>query len=130
MDNSNRIAELEERKKQIDVEIAFHNGAKIKAKVKLWHGWIDVSSPEFKWETCDYCIAEEPKRIPFDGSDYVNILNKKVSHKLHKFTSILTMVDGSSIVIGDKRFDIIFASEHLQWYNELLNEWKPCTKIA
>ena len=130
MDNSNRIAELEERKKQIDVEIAFHNGAKIKAKVKLWHGWIDVSSPEFKWETCDYCIAEEPKRIPFNSSDYINILNKKVSHKLRKFTGILTMVDGSSIVIGDKRFDIIFASEHLQWYNELLNEWKPCTKIA
>lgn len=43
MDNSNRIAELEERKRQIDVEIAFHKGAKIKAKVKTWNGWIDVS---------------------------------------------------------------------------------------
>ena len=74
----NRIAELEERKRQIDVEIAFHNGAKIKAKVNTWNSWIDVSSPEFKWETCDYCIAEEPKRIPFDESDAFGLVGKKV----------------------------------------------------
>ena len=39
MDNSNRIAELEERKRQIDVEIAFDKGFRIEGKSKNWDVW-------------------------------------------------------------------------------------------
>jgi len=77
MDKENRIAELEERKKQIDVEIAFHKGFRIEGKAKNWDVWSDINNPEFKWVTCDYSIKEEPKRIPFDGSDAFNLVGKK-----------------------------------------------------
>ena len=42
MDKENRIAELEERKKQIDVEIAFHKGFRIEGKAKNWDVWSDI----------------------------------------------------------------------------------------
>ena len=121
---------MKTRLEQLEIELAFENGAKIEmsslAKINEYHFY---NGHSFRWDLYDYRIKVEPQRIPFDSSDYVNILNKKISHKLHKFTGILTMVDGSSIVIGDKRFDINLVSEHLQWYNELLNEWKSCSKI-
>ena len=123
---------MKTRLEQLEIEIAFEKGAKIEHKLIDYNDHkyeLTLCAPSWNWDNYDYRIAEEPQRVPFDSSDYVNILNKKISHKLHKFTGILTMVDGSSIVIGDKRFDIILVSEHLQWYNELLNEWKSCNKI-
>jgi len=131
MDNSNRIAELEERKKQIDVEIAFHKGAKIKAKVKLWHGWIDVSSPEFKWETCDYCIAEEPKRIPFDGSDAFNLLGRKFKIKKYESDFVIAIgVDEDGLYFHHDTVTYESLSYDYEIWNDLLKVFEPCTKIA
>lgn len=73
---------------------------------------------------------EVRKRIPFDKSDFLNIIGKIIRHKILHCTGLLTMVDREDIVIGDKRFVIIFVSEHLEWYNELVKEWQPCNKVA
>ncbi len=73
---------------------------------------------------------EKRKRIPFNKNDFLNIIGKIIRHKILHCTGLLTMVDEGDIVVGDKRFVIIFVSEHLEWYNELINEWQPCSKIA
>ena len=131
MDNSNRIAELEERKRQIDVEIAFHNGAKIKAKVNTWNSWIDVSSPEFKWETCDYCIAEEPRRIPFDYTDIPNLLWKKFKHNNDRYEEVICVgANEVGVILPYKKITYDMLAEDYDKWNELLNKWEPCTKIA
>ena len=131
MDNSNRIAELEERKRQIDVEIAFHNGAKIKAKVKTWNGWIDVSSPEFKWETCDYCIAEEPKRIPFDESDAFGLVGKKVMPIGNDSVfRIVLDADKNGIFFRNTFVSYEELSRLYLVFNKLSDKFEPCNKVA
>lgn len=97
----------------------------------IWNDWkANRQFPDFNWSDFDYRIKPENKQVPFDSEDFERILNKKIKHKLHKFVGILTMVEGSTIVIGDKRFDIKFSSPHLEWYNDLLNRWESCTKTV
>jgi len=118
MDNSNRIAELEERKRQIDVEIAFDKGFRIEGKAKNWDVWSDINNPEFKWATCDYRIKEEPKRKPFN---YTNDRYEEV---------ICVGANEVGVILPYKKITYDMLAEDYDKWNELLNKWQPCNKIA
>ena len=118
---------LEQKIKIMQAALA---GAEIEMVESEEFPWEDVAKPDFNWSDYDYRIKPENKQVPYDSEDFEKILNKRVKHKLHKFVGILIMVEGSSIAIGDKRFDIKFSSTHLEWYNDLLNRWEPCTKTV
>ena len=131
MDNSNRIAELEERKRQIDVEIAFDKGFRIEGKSKNWDVWSDINNPEFKWITCDYRIKEEPKRIPFDYTDIPNLLWKKFKHNNDRYEEVICVgANEVGVILPYKKITYDMLAEDYDKWNELLNKWEPCTKIA
>ena len=118
-------------KEKIEVMQAALDGAEIEIEDYGQDNWaLAMHPPEWNWQVFNYRIKPENKQVPFDSEDFERILNKKLKHKLLKFVGILIMVEGSTIVIGDKRFDIGFSVSHLEWYNELLNKWEPCTKTV
>jgi len=131
MDKENRIAELEERKKQIDVEIAFHKGFRIEGKAKNWDVWSDINNPEFKWVTCDYRIKEEPKRIPFDGSDAFNLVGKKFmligNDSVFK---IALDADKNGIFFRNSFVTYEELSRLYLVFNKLSDKFEPCNKVA
>ena len=131
MDKENRIAELEERKKQIDVEIAFHKGFRIEGKAKNWDVWSDINNPEFKWETCDYCIAEEPKRIPFDESDAFGLVGKKVMPIGNDSVFKIALdADKNGIFFRNSFVTYEELSRLYLVFNKLSDKFEPCNKVA
>ena len=131
MDKENRIAELEERKKQIDVEIAFHKGFRIEGKAKNWDVWSDINNPEFKWETCDYCIAEEPKRIPFDESDAFGLVGKNVMPICNNSVfRIVLDADKNGIFFRNSFVTYEELSRLYLVFNKLSDKFEFCNKVA
>lgn len=140
MDKEKKIAELEEsklqleeRKRQIDVEIAFEKGAKIEHQAKSGRNefWYDSEQPKFIWEDFHYRIKEEPRRIPFDGSDAFNLVGQKFKFKLHQNIFF--------IAVETDRNGVYFNKTHISWadlefiydkWNDTLKEWQPCNKVA
>jgi len=131
MDNSNRIAELEERKRQIDVEIAFEKGFRIEGKAKNWDSWSDINNPEFKWITCDYRIKEEPKRIPFDESDAFGLVGKKVMPIGNDSVfRIVLDADKNGIFFRNTFVSYEELSRLYLVFNKLSDKFEPCNKVA
>ena len=120
---------LEEK---IEVMQAFLDGKEVEIynDVEDPCSWESISNPEFNWEYNDYRIKLENKQVPFNISDYESRLGKKMRHVKQKFTGILTCVEVDKLTIGNKEFLIQFATPHLQWYNDLLTSWEPCTKTV
>ncbi len=134
MDKEKRIAELEERKRQIDVEIAFENGVEIEYEnISHSTNWTDCPNPLWGWGKSNYRIKKEPKRIPFDGSDAFDLVGQKFVHVNPKITdsTLLCVQAGSGIVVlGTTEFSYeILASSYLKW-NDLLKVFEPCNKAT
>lgn len=136
MDKEKRIAELEERKRQIDVEIAFYNGLKVEFNNKndsfLNGFWNEKIVDSFNWEACDYRTAEEPKRIPFDGSDAFNLTLQKFRHKgsIGDDIFVCMRANESGVYIDTGRVDYKTLSEKYEKWNDLTKVWQPCNKVA
>jgi len=126
--------QLEERKRQIDVEIAFEKGAKIEHQAKSGRNefWYDSEPPKFKWEDFHYRIKEEPRRIPFDGSDAFNLALRKFRHiddSIDVYVS--TGVTDKHIKLGQEIY-VSYGDLAKYWtiWNDTLKEWQPCNKVA
>lgn len=134
MDKEKRIAELEERKRQIDVEIAFYNGSKIEVIIKKRKedSWSETKIPIWDWNACDYRTAEEPVRIPFDGSDAFNMIDRKFKTKSNDEFIFRMSIDSDN-------YGVFFRNEYVTYkqleksyliYNKLSGSFEPCNKVA
>lgn len=133
MDKEKRIAELEERKRQIDIEIAFYQGKKIEVIIKKWKDdlWSETKEPMFNWSECDYRIAEEPKRIPFDGSDAFSLMNKIFRTKNdHSNLRVSVGADDYNVMFHDMNVDFVELEKYWEKYNTLTETFEPCNKVA
>lgn len=133
MDKEKRIAELEERKRQIDVEIAFYNGAKLKARNSFSDSktWYDCENPSFAWDEYEYKIAEEPKRIPFDGSDGFNLINRRFKIKEYEDNFVVSIgVDEDGVYFHHDRVSYESLVDDYEIWNDILKVFEPCNKVA
>lgn len=76
-------------------------------------------------------FKEEPRRIPFDGSDAFNLVGQKFKFKLHQNIFF--------IAVETDRNGVYFNKTHISWadlefiydkWNDTLKEWQPCNKVA
>jgi len=133
MDKEKRIAELEERKRQIDVEIAFEKGSKIEHQAKSGRNeyWYDSEPPNFKWKDFNYRIKEEPRRIPFDGSNAFSLMNKIFRTKNdHSNLRVGVGTDDYNVMFHDMNVDFVELEKYWEKYNTLTETFEPCNKVA
>lgn len=131
MTKEQEIEKLEERKLQIDVEIAYLNGAVLEYKHKSWHFFEKYSNdhPTFDWGTFIYRVNEEPKQIPFDGSDAESLVLRKFKHKKKELYRASLDADEKGIVFADEDVSYRDLAEYYLIWNDLL-KWQPCTKVG
>ena len=133
MDKEKRIAELEERERQIKVEKAFYNGKKIEIIIKKWKDdlWSETKKPMFNWSECDYRIAEETRRIPFDGSDAFGLAKCIFKEIDEDYIFHLPLEVGNVGVRFNRNFvNYEDLSENWLKWNDTLQVWQPCNKVA
>ncbi len=122
---------MKSRIEQLEIEIAFEKGAKIESRCNNNSDWNLNSRPEFYWEMNDYRIKEEPKRIPFDGSDAFDLLGQKFQNKINKNLfriCIASSNEGITLNKAHQTFEEL-ESDWLKW-NDLLKVFEPCNKTV
>jgi hypothetical protein len=128
-----KIEELEERKRQIDIEIAYENGAKInrESKIKALQGLVSIHFNEpFNWAEFNYTITKEPQKIPFDGSDAFGLVGQKFKPKNDDSVfGICILADTSGVKIAD--ISVAYSDLEMFWkkWNTLKKVWEECSKI-
>jgi hypothetical protein len=123
---------MKTRKEQLEIELAFENGAKIENRSANFHGeeWAYTNSPSFSWENTDYRIKEEQQRVPFDWTDAFNLLGRKfmlINSQL--FYSLCTDVDEWGVYFGEHYFKYGQLLEEYEIWNDLLKVWEECSKV-
>lgn len=126
---------MKSRKEQLEIELAFENGAEIEySDPTINTNWKVIFYPNWQWKLFDYRIKEEPKRIPFDGSDAFNLRLQTFKHieDTEDETDYLVCVlaNYKGVMLADKliRYDEL-AKYWLKW-NTLTEKFEPCNKIA
>jgi len=132
MTKEQEIEKLEERKRQIDVEVAYLKGELISYKHKGWHHYEKYNNdhPKFEWDSFDYIVTPEPKQIPFDGSDAFRLIGRKFKKKdseVYRIT-ISTSNEGVNFGHGTTEWHVLM-SNYLIW-NDLLDKFEACSKVG
>lgn len=124
---------MKSRLEQLEIEIAFEKGARIEYLQKDNEGvWFD-KDPEMKfhWNESDYRIKEEPRRIPFDGSDAFGLM--KCIFKEDEYDNIFfSPLEAGEIGIRFHNSFVKYEDLSIDWlkWNDLTKEWQPCNKVA
>ena len=119
---------------KIMVMQAFEKGLKIE-QVSISDGncfWESNESHSFDWEKYDYRIKEEPSLVPFDGSDAFSLLMRKFRRKdaLDQDFGVSTRVNVDGVYIDGTKINYGKLSEWYEIWNETLQIWQPCNKVA
>ena len=133
MDKEKRIAELDFVIRKAEIEKAYHNGAKLVFSEIGVNAYKDYygSHGNFAWGFYDYKVKEEPRRIPFDGSDAFGLAKCIFKEIDEDYIFHLPLEVGN---VG-ARFNRNFVnyedlSENWLKWNDLKKEWQPCNKVA
>ena len=132
MTKDQEIEKLEDRKRQIDVEVAYLKGELISYKHKRWHYYekYNTDHPKFEWDSFDYIVTPEPKQIPFDGSDSVRLIGSKFKFKHYCLYRIALDVDNERVYFRDSDITYEELADDYEIWNDLLNKFEPCTKVG
>lgn len=131
MTKEQEIEKREELKRRLDVEIAFYNCAKIEYfDSTLGVGWGNITHPTWNWASYDYRIAEEPKQIPFDGSDAFGLIGRKFKFKHYCLYRIALDVDNERVYFRDSDSTYEDLADDYEIWNDLLKKFEPCTKVG
>jgi hypothetical protein len=126
-----RIEELEKKIAQDTVELSYYNGSKIEYKHRGWMQWEDYdgSHPTFEWREFTYRIKEEPKRIPFDGSDAIRLM-KRIFREQNEDICYSPVYAGKDVInLGFESFtyeELII--NKIEIWNEEKEVWESCSK--
>ncbi len=133
MDKEKRIAELDFVIKKAEIEKAYHLGANLvfsEIGENVYKDY-DGSHGNFAWGFYDYKIKEEPKRIPFDGSDAFNLIKRIFREIIFNETNYTpTETGGMGIRIKGKFVSYETLSTDWEVWNETLEKFEPCSKLA
>lgn len=133
MDKEKRITELDFVIRKAEIEKAYHSGAKLIFSEIGENAYKDYdgSHGNFKWNFYDYKVKEEPRRIPFDGSDAFNLTLKKFKTIIQtSSTYVCILANDNGVLLGTREVTYsTLADKYLKW-NDTLNEWQPCNKVA
>jgi len=124
---------MKTRKEQLEIELAFENGKTIEYFGALGRKekWTEKTTSDFNWHMFDYRIKEEPKRVPFDVSDGLNLLGQKFKLiESQVFYSLCTDVDEKGVYFGENYFKYDELMEEYEKWNDLLKVWEECSKVA
>jgi hypothetical protein len=122
---------MKTRLEQLDIERAYIMGSKIECSSIDNINYIDATNPSFAWNIYDYRIKEEPKRVPFDSSDAFNLLGKKFKDKNCEYDFFISIgSDEDGIYFHNNLITYGSLSDDYEIWNELLEIWQPCNKLA
>lgn len=134
MDKEKRIAELDFVIRKAEIEKAYHNGANIVFSPigENSYNKYDGSHGNFKWNFYHYCIKEEPKRIPFDGSDAFNLVGQKFKHISDIENEILVCTKANNELVMLADFEQTYKNLSKYWlkWNDTLQAWQNCNKVS
>jgi len=133
MDKEKRIAELDFVIRKAEIEKAYHNGARLvfsEIGENVYKDY-DGSHGNFAWGFYDYKIKEEPKRIPFDGSNAFSLMNKIFRTKNdHSNLRVGVGTDDYNVMFHDMNVDFVELEKYWEKYNTLTETFEPCNKVA
>jgi len=134
MDKEKRIAELDFVIRKAEIEKAYHLGANLvfsEIGEDVYKDY-DGSHGNFAWGFYDYKIKEEPRRIPFDGSDAFNLTLKKFKHINDSFNEsvVCVMATNEGVRLGDIQLSYLELSVYWLKWNDTLEVFEPCNKVA
>jgi hypothetical protein len=98
-----------------------------------WELWTSRGEPLWNWGKSQYRIAEEPKRIPFDGGDAFDLVGQKFQHvnpQVDTDIYLCTQATSKLVVLSDTEIKYDELSKYYEKWNDLLKIFEPCNKIA
>jgi hypothetical protein len=123
---------MKTRKEQLEIELAFENGAKIELKRESDNSdtWYLFNTKPFYWENTDYRIKEEPQRVPFDGTDAFNLIGQKFRSS-NDDSDVYLCVHANFIVVTLSDVEVRYEALAKYWlkWNDLLKVWEECSKV-